>query len=344
MISETESRKRVDKPLGIYLVEAGIVTPEQVKMALEEQNRSQAQRLGEVLANRGWVAQETIEYLMKKVILPERHVLEQYERESLTFHKISDYNSLQMGKLPEAEIRFDITPAKIVRLLLFVVFGLVLFNLFLQFSLRFLPDYPLRDTLIPLFNVDREQNIPALYSVLGLGFCACLLGAIAHQKALLSDRFVNHWRALTIIFAYLAVDEAVSLHELATEPIRDKFNTSGLLYYAWVVPALVLIVAFLIAFVKFLNDLPAKTKRLFLIAGTIFVSGAIGMELIGGFLEDTYGGKNYIYNICASIEELLEMLGIVVFIKALFSYITTYLKISGVEINLIDSKKQRKSA
>lgn len=336
MISETENRKRIEKPLGIYLVEAGIVTPKQVEIALDEQKRSKHKRLGEVLASHGWVAQETIEYLMSKVVLPERQVIEH-----LSFAQTSSYETLQLGSLPAVEVKFDISSVKVVRFLLLVVLSLISFHLWLQFSLYFLPDYPLRDTFLPLFNVDKEQNIPALYSVLALVFCAFLLAIIALRKRSLGDRYVNHWIALTIIFAYIAIDEAVSIHELAVEPIRNQFNTGGFLYYAWVIPAFILLVVFLIAFLKFITDLPAKTKRLFLIAGGVFVSGTIGMEIIGGFVVDTYGKENFVYSICTSIEELLEMLGIVIFVHALFSYITTSLKVSSVKFNLIGSRQGR---
>lgn len=61
------------KPLGVYLVEAGIVTSDQVNQALEEQQES-GRRLGEILIARGWVGQQTIEYLIEKLVLPERRV------------------------------------------------------------------------------------------------------------------------------------------------------------------------------------------------------------------------------------------------------------------------------
>jgi hypothetical protein len=59
------------KRLGNYLIEAGLLTPDQLEVALADQKIT-GMRLGEVLAHRGWVKEETIEYLMKKVVLPER--------------------------------------------------------------------------------------------------------------------------------------------------------------------------------------------------------------------------------------------------------------------------------
>ncbi len=59
------------KRLGDYLIEAGLLTTSQVEVALADQVTTQL-RFGEVLIRRGWIKEETIEYLMQKVILPER--------------------------------------------------------------------------------------------------------------------------------------------------------------------------------------------------------------------------------------------------------------------------------
>ena len=62
------------KPLGEYLVEAGLLAPAQVTVALNDQTVT-GLRFGEILAKRGWVREQTIEYLMDKVIEPERRSL-----------------------------------------------------------------------------------------------------------------------------------------------------------------------------------------------------------------------------------------------------------------------------
>lgn len=61
------------KPLGSYLVEAGLLTQENIDFALAEQKVT-GMRLGEILVQRGWIKDQTIEYLMKKVIIPERSI------------------------------------------------------------------------------------------------------------------------------------------------------------------------------------------------------------------------------------------------------------------------------
>jgi thioredoxin reductase len=58
--------------LGAYLVDADLVTQEQVDQALQEQKMS-GQRVGKILADHGWVPQEAVEYIMKHVVIPERN-------------------------------------------------------------------------------------------------------------------------------------------------------------------------------------------------------------------------------------------------------------------------------
>jgi thioredoxin reductase len=58
--------------LGAYLVDADLVTQEQVDQALQEQKMS-GQRVGKILADHGWVPQEAVEYIMEHVVIPERN-------------------------------------------------------------------------------------------------------------------------------------------------------------------------------------------------------------------------------------------------------------------------------
>jgi hypothetical protein len=69
--SLTESKR-----LGDYLVEAGLLSSGQIEVALADQVNSTL-KFGDVLVRRGWIKEETIEYLMQKVILPERAGLHQ---------------------------------------------------------------------------------------------------------------------------------------------------------------------------------------------------------------------------------------------------------------------------
>ncbi|XHX80000.1 MAG: hypothetical protein RBJ76_08770 [Stenomitos frigidus ULC029] len=70
-VTPTAKATYAKKRLGGYLVEAGLLTPGQIDVALNDQKLT-GMRFGEILAARGWVKQQTIEYLMHKVVLPEQ--------------------------------------------------------------------------------------------------------------------------------------------------------------------------------------------------------------------------------------------------------------------------------
>ncbi len=67
------------QPLGSYLIEAGLLTMAQVDVALNDQ-RLTGMRFGEVLAARGWVKEQTVEFFVQKVMVPERQSAAQSQR------------------------------------------------------------------------------------------------------------------------------------------------------------------------------------------------------------------------------------------------------------------------
>jgi tetratricopeptide (TPR) repeat protein len=54
------------KPLGLVLQTAGLVSPEQVQIALKERLSSSNDRLGEIIARRGWITQQTADFFAEK--------------------------------------------------------------------------------------------------------------------------------------------------------------------------------------------------------------------------------------------------------------------------------------
>ncbi|MEM9770845.1 MAG: hypothetical protein AAF889_04460 [Cyanobacteria bacterium P01_D01_bin.73] len=63
------------RPLGAYFVEAGLISPAQVQVVLNDQAMT-GLRFGEILVQRGWMKETTIEYFVDKLIEPERRSLQ----------------------------------------------------------------------------------------------------------------------------------------------------------------------------------------------------------------------------------------------------------------------------
>lgn len=188
--------------------------------------------------------------------------------------------------------------------------------------------------LIRLFNLDAERSVPAGFSAFLLFFSSVLLFFITTMERK-SGSFVIYWSVLSFGFLVMAVDEAFSYHEYLTFLVlRSKYLTIiahdlfgagelGLFYYAWVFPALVGVAFIALFFVRFLFSLPLKTRIYFLVSALIYLGGAIGMELAVGKvreLNDDVTGLMYI--LMATVEESLEMIGVILFIWSLMVYIS----------------------
>ena len=52
------------RPLGAYFVEAGLISPAQVQVVLNDQEMT-GLRFGEILVQRGWIKEKTVEYFSR---------------------------------------------------------------------------------------------------------------------------------------------------------------------------------------------------------------------------------------------------------------------------------------
>lgn len=174
-------------------------------------------------------------------------------------------------------------------------------------------------------NLDREMNIPTVYSGLLLLSCALLLHGIAQQKQQTGDRFARRWRWLSRIFVFLALDEVLSIHEILIIPeVAEALRLPSFLQQVWVIPAAVFVVWLGYLYWPFWRQLPRRTRRDTAIAAALYVGGALGFEMIGGAYADWDGQQNLTYALLATVEELLEMFGLIVFLLALLGYLATW--------------------
>ena len=171
---------------------------------------------------------------------------------------------------------------------------------------------------LDLFSVNAEDTIPTWYSTLLLFGASVLLASITLAKRAGRDKFSLHWLGLTTIFVYLSMDEGAVIHELAGSYLGETVEFGGYLTFAWLLVAVPLVIVLGIAYVRFILHLPPRTRALFVLAGLTYVGGAVLIEAISANQYDL-AGVNFGYLAIATVEELCEMLGIVLFIYALLS-------------------------
>jgi len=143
----------------------------------------------------------------------------------------------------------------------------------------------------------------------------------------------NTWSVFKeAVFLFLSADEAAGIHERLIEPLRNSLNTSGVLSFAWVIPYGIFVIAMMLIYFRFLFSQDVRIRNLIIFAGILYVAGALGVELIGGHWSELHGPENITYALITTLEESLEMTGILVFIYALMSYIT--FELSDLSFNI----------
>lgn len=179
------------------------------------------------------------------------------------------------------------------------------------------------DNLYVLFDMWEEVSIPSWYSVALLLVAAGVLTIIASGTRAASDPYARHWTALAVIFLALSIDDAADVHGHTSYTLREVFDTSGFLAYAWIIPAAALVALVGLAYLRFLLHLPSPVRRQFVIAAALFLAGALVMEAIEGRYDTQHGVENMPYRLMVGVEETLEMAGIILFISTLLGYLAS---------------------
>lgn len=223
----------------------------------------------------------------------------------------------------QRDVEFTVDPSRVLRWLLIVVGVLAVLSTVTQAMVSYLPEFVGRDLAANLFYVDNEQNVPTLWSTLLLLASAILCAMIGHAHHRGGGSYVRHWVGLAVIFSALALDEFASIHERATLRVRELLGIAdGVLRWAWVIPAGLAVLIFVIVYLRFLGHLPRPTRRGLWLAGILYVGGAIGFEMLSGpSYAPGAGEQSMSYVFLTTVEETLELLGASVLVYSLLAYV-----------------------
>ncbi len=173
--------------------------------------------------------------------------------------------------------------------------------------------------LISLFDLNSEQNLPTLFSSVLLLAC----GASSWTSARLAQAMRFAWYALAAVFAVMAVSETAALHEpvffvmKGNVSPRTAMMAEYLPTFSALMPVLVplsIAVAFVVA--KFLMHLDGQARGLFIVAATLYLGGAVGLDEVTAATSQGPVADTWTHMLIASAEEVLEMLGATVFLFA----------------------------
>jgi hypothetical protein len=172
-----------------------------------------------------------------------------------------------------------------------------------------------------VFHHDTVFGLVPGFSSLLLLLCSGLLGIIMHAKKRQGEKDSLYWLGLAASFLFLSFDELFMMHERLVIPVRAAVHATGLLYFAWVIPYGIGVSVLALVYLHFLLRLPASVRHLTVGAGVIYVTGALGFELLAGAYFEEHRTKDLVFAMLATCEETLEMGGALLFLYALMTYI-----------------------
>lgn len=175
----------------------------------------------------------------------------------------------------------------------------------------------LDEEIIALFSLSWEANLPTWYSTALLLACAATLAFIGRADV---PGQTGYWRLLAAVFLYLSIDEAVGLHE----QLNGLVELGGPFYFSWIIPAGAVVLVLGLAYLRFLGRLPADTRRRFVLAGALYLAGALLMEIPLGLWTEAHGDADLGYALIDFVEETLEMIGATLFLLALVRHAASH--------------------
>ena len=168
-----------------------------------------------------------------------------------------------------------------------------------------------------MFRFDGEANLYAWISSTFLAATA-LLAYFEHKRHKhLGTGQATGWAVLAGGFLYLSADEAAMLHEKFEAPMDHLFNFTGFLGLAWVLVAATALIIVAVVLRPFLMRLAARQRLSYLLAGLLFVSGALGLEMVGAGAQSLYGENSAQFKAAMMLEEVFELLGVSIFLTLL---------------------------
>ncbi len=174
--------------------------------------------------------------------------------------------------------------------------------------------------LYRLFDMDLEFTVPATFAALLFAAAAVLLAVITQRVMGRDDRQGRSWALLAILFILFTVDEIFFFHERSVDTLSRADNAGGLFFSSWVLLGIVLCFVIALLLLDFMIRLPAVLRRQFILAAALFIGGALVLEILAGVFVINIPETKItlvLYKLLVTTEEVLELVGLSLFIRAL---------------------------
>ena len=179
--------------------------------------------------------------------------------------------------------------------------------------------------LFKKFDVGREQGIPTYFSAINLILSSILMFAVYLKVRIESVNAAKYWLILSIVFFVLSIDESISIHEkfTAVQVYLQKSGISPHLLdtHQWLPFGVLFVLIMMVVFIPILKSLSKESAIYFMIAGIVFISGAMGLEFLGAMMLKMHiveSRGDWLYLMKKLVEEGFEMYGIAILNCALY--------------------------
>lgn len=173
--------------------------------------------------------------------------------------------------------------------------------------------------MVRQFDLNAEGNLAAWFSSFLLLASAGLCFLVSQVHRLRDHPLAARWGMLSAFLLVMAIDETSQLHDMATGPLRNGLGLDfGVLYFAWLIPALVVVGLAAVYFAPVVRHMSATVRPQLLLAAIVYLSGAVGLEMIGGNVVAD-GRQSLSYLVVLTLEEGLEILGGFLLLTALLN-------------------------
>ena len=208
--------------------------------------------------------------------------------------------------------------SKIIKFLSIVALVLIFIHINIL-VIYFLVDDPDKFDFIRMFDLDMERNVPTLFSSAIILISAFLFYLLSKSPSEQEKGARPYWLGLSFVFTFLAFDESAKIHEQLGDFTERFVEATGYLHYPWVISYSILIVILGLFYMRFFWKMESKVFWSFMGAAVMFLSGAIGFELLGANESSIHSTDTILYSVYYTIEETLEMFGVIYLIWILLN-------------------------
>ncbi len=205
--------------------------------------------------------------------------------------------------LPPAPITVDLKTKNFMVTLWAIAGGLVGVHVVLNIIHYQFLDLPW--LLRQIFDVDEEDSFPTWYSGMILFVTSITAALNARRESVRGGALAPQWTMLGIGFLLLSIDEIAGMHETLNSSVS----------FSWTIPGAIVAAFAGGLLVPFLWKLPRAYAVRFVIAGAIYLGGALGVEVATDPYAENDALNTLAYNLWTAVEELMEMAGVLIFLE-----------------------------